>query len=248
MSRPPLRRALSRVLPIAVIAVLWPVLPPASAAESRAVPLEELRVTTTKVASLSRPTSIATLPDGRLLITEKRGTVRAFHPRTGLARTPVLDIRNRVSETENERGLLGIAVAPNFAQRQVVYVAYTRRSDEAVTLSRIQLSTGSERVLLAVPHAEFGNHNGGHLEFGSDGFLYLGIGDGGSGGDPFDSGQNRNTLLGKILRLDVSRACGSLAYCIPPDNPFVNVPNARKEVWSWGLRNPWGFSFDPADG
>jgi glucose/arabinose dehydrogenase len=223
--------------------------PSASATQSREVPLEDLRVRNTEVASgLDRPTAIAPLPDGGLLITEKRGTIRAFHPRTGLAAKPVLDIQDRVSETENERGLLGLAVPADFARSKAIYVAYTRSSDEAVTLSRIRLATGKEEVLLAQQHSEFGNHNGGHLQFGSDGLLYFGIGDGGGGGDPLGTGQNRNTLLGKVLRLDVSRACGGLAYCVPRDNPFVGVAGARAEIWAWGLRNPWRFSFDAADG
>jgi glucose/arabinose dehydrogenase len=231
------------------MATLVPMVPAANAAEPRAVPLGELRIRNTELATgLDRPTSIAPLPDGRLLITEKRGTIRVFDRRSGLAANPVLDIQDRVSETENERGLLGLAVPADYARSRTVYVAYTRVSDEAVTLSRIQLATGAEEVLLTQQHSEFGNHNGGHLEFGSDGFLYLGIGDGGGGGDPLLSGQNRNTLLGKILRLDVSRKCGSLAYCVPRDNPFVGVAGARAEIWAWGLRNPWQFSFDKADG
>jgi glucose/arabinose dehydrogenase len=231
------------------MATLLPVFPAANAGQPRAVPLEELQIGTTELATgLDRPTSIAPLPDGRLLITEKRGTIRVFDRRSGLAANPVLDIQDRVSETENERGLLGLAVPSDYARSRTVYVAYTRASDEAVTLSRIRLATGAEEVLLTQPHSEFGNHNGGHLEFGSDGFLYLGIGDGGGGGDPLESGQNRNTLLGKISRLDVSRKCGSLAYCVPRDNPFVGVAGARAEIWAWGLRNPWQFSFDKADG
>jgi glucose/arabinose dehydrogenase len=249
MSRPTLRRALSCVLPAVAVATLGPVLSSADAVQPRQVPLEELRVRNVEVASgLNRPTAIATLPDGGLLITEKRGTIRAYSPQTGLAKNPVLDIQDRVSETENERGLLGLAVPSDFARSRAVYVAYTRSSDEAVTLSRIKLATGVEEVLLTQEHSEFGNHNGGHLQFGPDGLLYLGIGDGGGGGDPLGSGQNRNTLLGKVLRLDVSRKCGALAYCVPRDNPFVGVAGARAEVWAWGLRNPWRFSFDKADG
>lgn len=247
MSRPTLRRALSCVLSAVAIGTFWPVVPAVNAVH--VPPLSQLRVRNVEVASgLDRPTAIAGLPDGRLLITEKRGTIRAFDPRTGLAAKPVLDIQDRVSETENERGLLGLAIPADFARSNAIYVAYTRTSDEAVTLSRFRLSTGKEEVLLAQEHAEFGNHNGGHLSFGPDGFLYFGIGDGGGGGDPLGTGQNRNTLLGKILRLDVSRACGSLAYCVPRDNPFVGVAGARAEIWAWGLRNPWRFSFDRADG
>lgn len=219
------------------------------AAAARDVPLDQLRVGTTEVATgLNRPTAIAGLPDGRLLITEKSGTVRAYHPRTGLAAAPVLDLSDRINESENERGLLGIAAAPNFSRSRNLYVAYTALPDGAVTLARVNLGTGAEKVLLSQEHAEFGNHNGGHVQFGKDGYLYFGIGDGGSGGDPFQSGQNLNTLLGKIIRIDVSRSCGALPYCVPRDNPFVGEAGARPEIWAWGLRNPWKFSFDKADG
>jgi glucose/arabinose dehydrogenase len=217
-------------------------------AHGRQVPLADLRVTATEVATgLSRPTAVAGLPDGRVLVTEKPGRVRVYDPRSGLAPRPVLDITGRVDETDAERGLLGLAPAPDFARSRTVYVVYTRVPDAAVTLSRVKLTTGAEQVLLTQEHAEFGNHNGGHVTFGPDGHLYLGIGDGGSGGDPYGSGQNRNTLLGKVLRIDVSRACAPLPYCVPPDNPFAGQAGARPEIWAWGLRNPWKFAFDRAD-
>ncbi|GAB3439649.1 PQQ-dependent sugar dehydrogenase [Actinophytocola sediminis] len=221
----------------------------AGAAPADQVPIDQIRVGTVEVATgLEQPTSVVGLADGRLLITEKPGRVRAFHPSTGLDPQPVLDITDRINESEQERGLLGLATAPDFARSKTVYVAYTALPDGAVTLSRIDLGTGAEQVLLTQEHAEFANHNGGHLSFGPDGYLYLGIGDGGSGGDPFGSGQNLDTLLGKIIRIDVRAACGELPYCVPADNPFVGVSGARPEIWSWGLRNPWKFSFDQADG
>jgi glucose/arabinose dehydrogenase len=217
-------------------------------AGGREVPLAELRVTTTEVAAdLNRPTAVAGLPDGTVLVTDKPGRIRSYDPRSGLAPTPVLDMTDRINETDAERGLLGLAPAPDFARSRTVYVVYTRMPDAAVTLSRIKLTTGAEQVLLTQEHAEFGNHNGGHITFGPDGYLYMGIGDGGSGGDPYGSGQNRNTLLGKILRIDVSRTCAPLPYCVPPSNPFVGVAGARPEIWAWGLRNPWKFAFDKAD-
>ncbi|OLF05743.1 glucose/sorbosone dehydrogenase-like protein [Actinophytocola xinjiangensis] len=224
--------------------------PVASAtAQHRVPPLDQVRAGTTQIAAgLVRPTSITGIGDGRLLITEKPGLVRVYDPRRGVADDPVLDITDRVNESENERGLLGLAPAPNFTRSKVVYAAYTRLPDGAVTLSRFNLATGAEQVLLTQEHAEFANHNGGNVAFGADGYLYLGIGDGGSGGDPFGSGQNLDTLLGKIIRIDVRSACGDLPYCVPGDNPFVGVEGARAEIWSWGLRNPWKFSFDRADG
>lgn len=247
------RRARRHVLAVPAIAGTLLITGAAGSAlagpDTRAVPVEELQATVTEVATgLERPTAVVALDDGRLLVTEKGGTLRTYHPDTGLAAEPLLDISDRVSETENERGLLGVAVAPDFAQSQAVYVAYTRASDEAVTLSRLHADSGAEDVLLVQEHADFGNHNGGQVSFGADGYLYWGLGDGGGSGDPLQNGQNLDTLLGKILRLDVSTTCGELAYCVPEGNPFVGVDGARAEIWSYGLRNPWRFSFDAADG
>jgi glucose/arabinose dehydrogenase len=211
------------------------------------VPLDQLTVTTENLVpfGLQRPVAIAGVPDGRLLIVEKQGTVRAFHPDTGLAADPVLDIRDRVDISGNERGLLGIVPAPNFARTSLVYIAYTALPDGTLTLSRIKLGDPStEKVLLTQPHAEFSNHNGGQLAFGRDGYLYWSLGDGGDAGDPFGSGQNLGTLLGKILRIDVSRSCGATPYCVPRDNPFTHTPGARPEIWLYGGRNPWRFSVD----
>ncbi|NUP44419.1 MAG: glucose/sorbosone dehydrogenase-like protein [Streptomyces sp.] len=222
--------------------------PPAA---TSTVPLEEISATTTQVASgLRRPTALAAPDDGtgRLFITEKSGTVRVYDPATGLAATPLLDITSRVDASDNERGLLGIALPPDFTQSGQLYLAFTALPDGAVTLARYRLADASLEILLQQPHADYTNHNGGQLAFGPDGKLYWGIGDGGGAGDPFHSGQRTDTLLGKILRLDVSRSCGALPYCIPPDNPFAGVPGARGEIWVWGARNPWRFSFDPADG
>ncbi|GAA3854026.1 PQQ-dependent sugar dehydrogenase [Streptomyces sedi] len=216
-----------------------------------AVPLENLTADTTQVASgLRRPTAVVAPDDGtgRLFITEKPGTVRAYHPDSGLETEPLLDVIDEVDSSANERGLLGIAPAPDFSESQELYLAYTAAADGAVTLARYGLDDDSLEVLLSQEHAEYDNHNGGQLAFGPDGYLYLSIGDGGGSGDPFDTGQRVDTLLGKILRLDVSQSCGELAYCVPEDNPFADDPDARGEIWSFGLRNPWRFSFDPEDG
>ncbi|MEY9488557.1 glucose/arabinose dehydrogenase [Streptomyces calvus] len=230
-----------------------PPAPPVSAAARSAadVPLPSLRATTTQVASgLRRPTAIVAPDDGtdRLFITEKRGTVRVYHPDTGLASAPLLDITSSVDESGNERGLLGIALPSDFAESQDLYLAYTALPDGAVTLARYRLDTARLEVLLSQEHAEYSNHNGGQLAFGPDGNLYWSIGDGGGSGDPFRSGQRLDTLLGKIMRIDVSRACDPLPYCVPADNPFVGTAGAREEIWLYGLRNPWRFSFDAADG
>ncbi|MFF5252723.1 PQQ-dependent sugar dehydrogenase [Streptomyces leeuwenhoekii] len=224
---------------------------PRTAAATAAVPLPSLSATTTQVASgLRRPTALAAPDDGtgRLFITEKSGTVRVYHPDTGLASAPLIDITSAVDESGNERGLLGIAVPPDFAASQDLYLAYTALPDGAVTLARYRLDASRLEVLLSQEHAEYSNHNGGQLAFGPDGKLYWSIGDGGGSGDPFRAGQRLDTLLGKIVRIDVARSCGTLPYCVPGDNPFVGTANARPEIWLYGLRNPWRFSFDRADG
>ncbi|MGX7828403.1 PQQ-dependent sugar dehydrogenase [Actinokineospora sp. 24-640] len=208
--------------------------------------LANLAVETTQVAfGLNRPTAIAAPDDGsgRLFITEKVGTIRVYHPDTGLAAQPLADITAAVSISGNERGLLGIAPSPDFRTDQALYLAYTRIRDNAVTLARYTLGNRVLTELLSQDHATYSNHNGGQLAFDNDGLLYWGIGDGGSAGDPFNAGQRVDTLLGKILRLDVS--CPT--YCVPQDNPLVGVAGARPEIWAHGLRNPWRFSFDPAD-
>ncbi|MET0134348.1 MAG: PQQ-dependent sugar dehydrogenase [Kibdelosporangium sp.] len=241
---------------LAIAALLPAMVSPASAQETAGyqlgVPLEQLRVVTTQVGEgLVRPVAMAGVNDlsGRMLIAEKRGTVRVFSPKDGLAAGPALDISDRVNSVANERGLLGIVPAPDFARTSQVYVAYTRLPDGALTLSRVPLGDpAKEQVLLTQDHSRFSNHNGGQLAFGPDGYLYWSLGDGGSGGDPDANGQNLGTLLGKVLRLDVSRSCGELAYCVPKRNPFVGVAGARPEIWASGLRNPWRFSFDALDG
>ncbi|GLY99392.1 PQQ-dependent sugar dehydrogenase [Actinoplanes sp. NBRC 103695] len=217
---------------------------------NRAVPLTELTVVSEQVASgLRRPIAITGLPDGRMLIAEKDGTVRAYHPGTGLAAEPVLDLTARIDTSDNERGLLGITPAPNFARTGILYVAYTSLPAGALTLARVPLGAPERlQVLLTQEHAEYGNHNGGQVAFGRDGYLYWSTGDGGHADDPFKAGQNLGTLLGKIVRIDVNRACGAKPYCVPSDNPFVRAPGARPEIWLYGLRNPWKFSVDPVDG
>ncbi|WBB82113.1 PQQ-dependent sugar dehydrogenase [Micromonospora sp. WMMD882] len=242
--------ALAGLLVLVLSALL---LPPASAAgrpHTGAVPLTELTVVSEQVASgLQRPIALTGLPDGRMLIAEKNGTVRAYHPATGLAAAPVLDLTARVDTSGNERGLLGITPAPNFAQTGMLYVAYTSLPAGALTLARLPISAPERlQVLLTQEHAQYNNHNGGQVAFGRDGYLYWSLGDGGHTNDPFKAGQNLGTLLGKIVRIDVNRACGAKPYCVPSSNPFVNKRGARPEIWLYGLRNPWRFSVDPFDG
>ena len=220
------------------------------APQARAVPLTELTVASEPVASgLRRPIAITGLADGRMLIAEKNGTVRAYHPDTGLAAQPVLDLTALVDTSGNERGLLGITPAPTFAQTGLLYVAYTSLPAGALTLARVPIGAPERlQVLLTQEHAQYSNHNGGQVAFGRDGYLYWSLGDGGHTNDPFKAGQDLGTLLGKILRIDVNRTCGATPYCVPSDNPFVRRPGARPEIWLYGLRNPWRFSVDPVDG
>ena len=201
------------------------------------------------VTGLSSPVDVASpLGDPRMFIVEQQGQVRIATDGT-LAPEPFLDIRARVA-FGGERGLLSLAFPSDYATGGVFYVHYTddggntRVSRFAVTADPDRADADSEEVLLSVSQP-FSNHNGGRIAFGPDGMLYIGLGDGGSGGDPLGSGQDGSTLLGALLRVDVS---GGGAYTIPPDNPFVSSSNVRPEIWATGLRNPWRFSFDePTD-
>lgn len=192
---------------------------------------------------LIRPLDIQNAGDGsgRLFIVEQAGVIRILQ-NDALIETPFLDISERVDDTGNEQGLLGLAFHPDFAQNGFFYVNYTEAGGNTViarfTASGNVADPNSEVRLLGVSQP-FPNHNGGGLAFGPDGYLYIALGDGGSGGDPQGNGQNRNTLLGKILRVDVNSA---EPYAIPTDNPFGN------EVFHYGLRNPFRFSFDSLTG
>jgi len=185
---------------------------------------------------------------GRVFVVEQAGTIRTL---TNAAAPPFLDILDRVL-AGGERGLLSVAFPPGFVQTGRFYVNYTRSPDGATVVSRFLAQGGSpsadsanETVLLVIPQP-FSNHNGGQLAFGPDGYLYIGTGDGGDEGDPQNHGQRKDTLLGKILRIDVES--GQTPYAIPPDNPFLQDNTAMGEIWALGLRNPWRFSFDRATG
>ena len=158
---------------------------------------------------------------------------------------PLLDIENKLSCC-GERGLLGLAFPPNYAQSGLFYLNYTDTSGDTVVAeydANADDVAASEQILLTIQQP-FGNHNGGHMAFGPGGMLYIGTGDGGSGGDPQGNGQDLSTLLGKLLRIDVSGE----SYTVPQDNPFVSTEGARPEIWAYGLRNPWRFSFDRETG
>jgi len=202
------------------------------------------------VDGLERPVFAGHAGDGsgRLFVLEQAGRVRVVDDGALLER-PFLDLTSRVS-AGGERGLLGLAFHPDFARNRRFFVDYTRASDGATVIAEYRAlrrdpdrASRIRRVLLTVAQP-FSNHNGGMLAFGPDGHLYIGLGDGGSGGDPRNHAQNRSSLLGKILRLDVD---GARPYAIPPDNPFADG-GGRREIYALGLRNPWRFSFDRRSG
>lgn len=191
------------------------------------------------ISGLQRPVDLQTDGSGRLFVLEKPGRIRIIE-NDQLIETPFLDISDRVGSGGNEQGLLGLAFHPQYAQNGRFFVNYTDKNGDTV-LARFQVSSdpnvadpNSEVKILGVDQP-FANHNGGGLVFGPDSYLYAGLGDGGSQGDPFGNAQNTGVLLGKILRLDVDSV---EPYAVPADNPFGN------EVWAYGLRNPWRFSFD----
>jgi len=174
---------------------------------------------------------------GRFYVVEQSGVVRTF--RKGDRRSSVfVDIRDRV-RSGGEMGLLGMAFHPDFPHNGVFYLSYTDKGMHSVVS---EFRGGRERVLLRVKQP-YANHNGGHIAFGPDGYLYIGFGDGGSAGDPLNHGQNRNTLLGAILRIDVNGD----PYAVPEDNPFAKG-GGRPEIYAWGFRNPWRWSFDKETG
>lgn len=194
-------------------------------------------------SGFSRPVDIQNAGDGsgRLFVVEQAGVIRILQ-NDALVESPFLDIRDLVDDGGNEQGLLGLAFHPDYESNGYFYVNYTGEGGDTViarfTASGNAADPNSRTVLLGV-NQPFPNHNGGALAFGSDGYLYIGLGDGGAGGDPLGHGQNINSLLGKILRVDVN---GGDPYAIPPDNPFGS------EVFHYGLRNPWRISFDAATG
>ncbi|WP_174855113.1 PQQ-dependent sugar dehydrogenase [Streptomyces rubrogriseus] len=213
----------------------------ASADESRA-PGSAAQVSLTEVARAQNPTAGAAGPQDTVWIAERAGTVRVLGD-DGLGE-PVLDISDETT-TDGERGLLGLAFDEQFAH---LYVSYTDLEGTS-TVDEFTVQDGAvlentRRTVLTQEQPE-SNHNGGAIAFGPDGHLYIALGDGGGGGDPQGNGQKLDTLLGKLLRIDPQ---GGDPYAIPEDNPFVGDPDARGEIWSYGLRNPWRFSFDAASG
>jgi glucose/arabinose dehydrogenase len=187
---------------------------------------------------------------GKLWVMEQAGQIWIVDLATGKrAAEPFLDIRNDVSRRDNEEGLLGLAFAPDFTKTGRFYVNFTdkdRHTRIVRFISTDQTTTAPTTAEVLLKYKQpFGNHNGGWVSFGPDGMLYIGNGDGGAGNDPQGNGQKLDTLLGKVLRIDVSTQTG---YHVPSDNPFVKRTNAKPEIWAYGLRNPWRCSFDRETG
>ena len=200
--------------------------------------------------SFRRPTDAFSRHGGRIFVAEQEGTITMFNPADGTSKI-VLDLPVQVGF---EEGLLAIRRGPYAEDPFYIYAWYTPPGGRLSRLSRFHFEDGftfesdvvTELVILEVAQP-YPNHNGGAIRF-RDGMLYLGIGDGGAGGDPLGSGQDRSTLLGSIIRIDVSEASPEEPYRIPPDNPFVGDPDARPEIWTYGLRNPWRMDFDSRTG
>lgn len=212
-------------------------------------------VLATIVSGLNSPVDLQQPSDSssRLFAVEQAGTIRIIANGSVVA-APFLDLTAKVT-SGGEMGFLGLAFHPNFAQNHIFYVHYDRTvgGQRQSVISQYQVSSdpnvadpASERILLTV-NQPFDNHKGGQLVFGPDGFLYIGFGDGGSEGDPLGNGQNKNTLLGKVLRIDVNSQSGGTAYGIPPDNPFASG-GGSPEIFAYGFRNPWRMSFDRGSG
>jgi glucose/arabinose dehydrogenase len=213
----------------------------------------EAQIRLHKIAgNLASPVDIAAQPNSssRLYFVLQGGRIVLYNGTRVLA-TPFLNLASSISCC-GERGLLSLAFHPKYANNGFFYVLYTAPGGD-VTLARFKVSSsnrnvanaGSKLVLLTIPHSQNSNHNGGKLLFGKDGYLYVSVGDGGGADDPDDNGQDLGTLLGKLLRIDVN---GATPYRIPASNPFVGVAGARAEIWAYGLRNLWRFSFDRSNG
>jgi len=208
---------------------------------------------------LDMPVNIKNAGDDRLFVVEQRGYIRIVNTNGSVNATPFLDINNLVIDISgggDERGLLGLAFHPNYSNNGFFYVNYINNNGDTV-VSRFEVSisdanianSSSELPLLNIAQP-YSNHNGGDMAFGPDGYLYIASGDGGAGGDPENRAQNLSTLLGKMIRIDVNNTANGNNYAIPSDNPFYNDGdvNTLDEIWAYGLRNPWKFSFDSQTG
>ncbi len=205
----------------------------------------------------SAPVDIQNAKDGtnRIFVVEQAGTISVFTNDSSVTeKFTFLDIADKVLYG-GEQGLLGLAFHPNYKQNGYFFVNYTTSNPRRTIIARYKVSANdinkadptSETIFLEVEQP-YSNHNGGQITFGPDGYLYNSFGDGGSGGDPLGNGQNLSTLLGSIIRIDVDTPTQNAQYSTPSDNPFLNTPNARPEIYAYGLRNVWRFSFDKITG
>jgi glucose/arabinose dehydrogenase len=238
-------RARDIILALCVVWALSGAVSPAAAVDWPEIELIQVH------AGFSRPVEMIHAGDGsgRLFVVEQTGRIRVIEGGE-IVETPFLDISEKV-KCCGESGLLGLAFPPGFSVKRYFYVNYTDTGGDTV-VARYHLSgndkladAASEEIILTIDQP-FGNHNGGKLAFGPDGYLYIGTGDGGSAGDPDNQAQNRLSLLGKMLRIDVES--GQSPYSVPPSNPFADLDDAQPEIWALGLRNPWRFSFDRETG
>lgn len=196
------------------------------------------------------PVNMANAGDSRMFVVEKDGIIKIVSATGVVSATPFLNISSIIT-TDSERGLLGLAFHPNYATNGYFFINYTNLSGNTViarysvnsTNPNIANTTGTILMTIAQPYS---NHNGGCIKFGPDGYLYIGMGDGGSGGDPGNRAQNINENLGKMLRIDVNSTVAPY-YTSPPTNPFVGVAG-NDEIWAYGMRNPWKFSFNRLNG
>ena len=242
---------LRSAVPALIVALL---LGSAGASAASAITPSRIHLGLSRVASgLSQPLLVTNAGDGsgRLFVVEQTGKIRIIKSGQVLA-APFLDLSAAISHG-GEQGLLGLAFHPNYRSNGKLYVSYTDRSGTSIIREyhvaasdrdRVDGTSGRTLLRLRQPYA---NHNGGNIAFGPDGDLYIGFGDGGSAGDPGNRAQNLGTLLGKLLRIDVNRRTGTLPYAIPSSNPFVGR-GGLDQIWAYGLRNPWRWSFDRATG
>ena len=202
-------------------------------------------------SGLDKPVNMKNAGDGRLFVVEQDGTIRIVNSDGSLIPAPFLNINDRVINIGgigDERGLLGLAFHPQYNTNGYFFVNYINNSGDTVisrfTRSNTNSANSNSELILLTINQLFSNHNGGDLAFGPDGYLYIATGDGGSGEDPQNQGQQLNTLLGKLLRIDVDNTENGNNYAIPSNNPFISNTAALNEIWAYGLRNPWKFSFD----
>lgn len=201
--------------------------------------------------AFQKPLYLTHANDDRLFVIEQAGVVKIIEA-GNLQETPFLDIRNRVGSNSFEQGLLSIAFHPNFPDDNRLFAYYTDLQGDTYISSFVvrpdnqNLADANSEIKLLSVSQPYANHNGGQLAFGPDGYLYAGFGDGGRANDPLNNGQNPNTLLGTIIRIDINFSQNG--YSVPSTNPFLGDDKRRNEIWAWGLRNPWRFSFDRLNG